>query len=111
MGFDAAFGAIVVTAKAHAYVWLGSLALLVLSVFFAWLALLTKGAENTGPEIDDVLERRGGWSDDEIETQAVEDLRADLSANEGNLVAKTGRVQVALTLLLLALGIELMGQL
>jgi hypothetical protein len=111
MGFDAAFGAIVVTAKAHAYVWLGSLALLVISVFFAWLALLTAGADETGPEIKDVLSRRGGWDDDELETQVVEDLQADLTANAGNLVAKASRVQSALTLLLFALGIELLGQL
>jgi hypothetical protein len=111
MGFDAAFGAIVVTAKAHAYVWLISLALLVISVFFASFALLTAGVDDTGPETRDVLEKRGAWTDATLELHMVEDLQADLATNETNLAAKAGRVQLALGLLLIALMIELLGQL
>jgi hypothetical protein len=111
MGFDAAFGAIVVTAKAHAYFWLGSLALLVGSVLFAWAAVVTAGAEDTGPEGKKVLQRRGAWGDAVLETQIIEDLSTDLKANAINLAAKGAHVRKALTLLLVALGVELVGQL
>jgi hypothetical protein len=111
MGFDAALGAIVVSAKAHAYLWVASLALLVGSVLFAWLAVQTGGVDGTGPDSKDVLEGRGAWTDERLEAQVVEDLRSDLLANRANLAAKGGRVQLALTLLLMALGLELAGRL
>lgn len=111
MAFDAAFAALVVSAKAHAYFWVVSLAMLVLSVLFASVALLAGGAEDSGPNIKDVLGSRGAWDDDVLETQVVEDLRVDIDANEDNLDAKTRWAQRALLLLVLALALELVGQL
>jgi hypothetical protein len=111
MGFDVAFAAIVVNTKAHAYVWLASLVLLVVSIMFACVSLLTAGVEETGPGVKDVLSERGAWADDEVDLQVAKDLGADLTANKGNLEAKADRVQSALALLLLALLIELLGQL
>jgi hypothetical protein len=97
--------------KSHAYLWIVSLTTLVASVFYAWLALQTAGARATGPEIKDVLDRRGVWPDDVLEQQIVEDLRGDLIGNQANLETKSDQVQVALALLLLALGVELAGKL
>lgn len=111
MAFDAALAAIVTSAKSHAYVWIVSLAILVMSVFYAWLVLQTEGAGETGPEISDVLDRRGAWPDDVLEQQIVEDLQADVVSNRINLGIKSTRVRVALSLLLLALSLELVGKL
>lgn len=111
MAFDAAFATLVVSSKAHAYLWALSLAMLVVSVLFAAVALLASGAEDAGPDIKDVLGSRGAWADDVLETQIVEDLRVDITANEGNLAAKTRWAQRALVLLIFALGFELLGQL
>jgi len=111
MAFAAAFGAIVVSAKSHAYLWIAALVLLVGSVVLALVALLTAGVDESGPDVKEVLQRRGAWSDDVLETQVVEDLHVGLLANRRNLDAKVDRVQAALLLLLAALACELVGQL
>jgi hypothetical protein len=111
MGFDVAFAALVVSTKAHAYIWLVSLALLVVSVFVAAIALFTSGAEEDGPEIKAVLDKQFERTDDQLETQVIEDIGADIIANEGNLAAKTRSAQLALGLLMAALLLELLGQL
>jgi hypothetical protein len=95
--------------KAVHHLWIASLALLGISLGLAVRALFLPGADQTGPPVDGILEARNIYNDKELEEGLLIDLATETSANRQALVRKDLLLARALTLLVLAIVIELAG--
>lgn len=111
MAVDAAVTAIVVGAKGAHGLWIVALVLLGLSAGLAVRALLLRGAKEIGPLVTDILNDRDRSNDEELERSMLEDLATETLANVQALARKDPLFIGALTLLVLAILVELAGRL
>lgn len=109
MAVDAAVAAIILDTRAAHHLWIAALALLGLSVSLA-VRTLRLAAERTGPVVANLLERRGTTDDNRFEESLLVDLAEDVLVNEEDLARKAPLFNRALTLLVLALLVELAGR-
>jgi hypothetical protein len=105
----AAIAAIVLSVRSAHHLWIAALALLGLSLGLAMRALLMEGAEQTGPLVTDMLDDRETRDDEELEESLLEDLATHTFNNEQALARKDPLLARALTLLVLAIVLELAG--
>ena len=111
MTVNAALAAIVIgTGGAHD-LWIAALALLGLSLGTAVAALRLAGAKATGPSIARLREERATHDEHELTESLLEDLAEDVHANDHALARKDPLFNGALTLLVLAILIDLAGRL
>ncbi len=111
MAVDAAIATLIVDTGGAHRLWIGALALLSLSLAVAVGALRLPGAEQTGPVIEAIHEARKIQDDNELEESLREDLAEDVHTNDQALVRKARLFNGALTFLVLAIVIELVGRL
>ena len=111
MAVDAAVTAIVIGVRDAYDLRIVALALLGLSSSLAICALLVRGAKEIGPLVTDILDDRDRSDDEELEQSLLEDLATETRANEQALASKDPLFIGALSLLVLAVIIELAGRL
>lgn len=110
MAVDAALAAIVIGAGGAYDLWIVALVLLVVSLGVAVRTLRLPGAEQTGPSVADLREARESKDEHELEELVLEDLARDVEINEQALAHKRPLFDRALTLLMLAILVELAGR-
>lgn len=88
---------------------MAALALLWLSLGVAVRALLLPGAEQIGPLVADMLDARETRDDEDLEETLLDDLATETLANEQALARKDPLLAGAVTLLVLAIVLELAG--
>ncbi len=86
-----------------------ALILLVLSLGLALYALRLPGAERTGPLVAGILDARPTRDDEDLEDILLADLAAETLANEQAIARKDLLLARAVTLLVLAIALELAG--
>jgi hypothetical protein len=111
MAVDAALAAIIIGTRGAYELWILALILLGLSLSVAVRTLRLPAAGKTGPSIAAVRKAREQKDDDELEESLLDDLEADIEINEQALARKGPLFDRALTILVLALAIELAGAL
>jgi len=89
--------------------WIAALVLLALSLGLAVRALLLPGAEQIGPPVGDMLDARRTYDDEELEETLLESLATETAANNQALARKDPLLVAAVTLLVLAIVLELAG--
>jgi hypothetical protein len=105
----AAIVAIVLGVRSAHHLWIAALILLVLSLGLALRALRLPGAEQTGPLIAGMLDARASKDDAYLEDILLEDLAAETLVNEQAIARKDLLLARAVTLLVLAIVLELAG--
>ena len=105
----AAIAAIVLSVRSAHRLWIAVLALLGLSLGLAVRVLLLTGAEQNGPLVADMLDARARNDDAYLEDILLNDLATETLANEQALARKDPLLAWALTLLVLAIVLELAG--
>ncbi len=110
MAVDAAVAAIVIGARGTYDLWIVALVLLGCSLGLAVRTLRLPGAERTGPSVADTLEAREGTDEHSLEDAFLNDLAEDIQTNEHALACKDPLFDRAQTLLVLAILVELAGQ-
>jgi hypothetical protein len=105
----AAIAAIVLGVRSAHHLWIAALVLLFLSLGLAVYALLLPGAEQNGPSVTEMLDARASNDDETVEETLLEDLAAETFANERALARKDPLLARAVTLLVLAIMLELAG--
>jgi hypothetical protein len=105
----AAIAAIVLGVRSAHYLWISALVLLVLALGLALRALRLPGAEENGPSVLEMLDDREGHEDETIEDDLLKDLAEDVQSNEQTLDRKDRLLARAVTLLVLAIVLELSG--
>ena len=108
---DAAVAAIVIGTRSAYDLWIVALVLLGLSLSVAVRMLRLPGAEETGPSVLAMHEASETKGDHQLEEWLLESLAEDVHANESALARKIPLLDRALTLLVLAITIELAGRL
>ncbi len=109
VGVCAAIAAIVVDTRSAHYLWIETLVLLLLALALglAMRVLLLPGAAQIGPPVVGLLEARIG-NDETIEEWLLEDLASESLSNERAIARKDPLLVGAVTLLVLAIALELM---
>jgi hypothetical protein len=105
----AAIAAIVLGVRSTHHLWIAALALLVLALSLALRALRLAGAEENGPSVLEMLDDRAGNDDETIEENLLKDLAEDVQSNEQTIARKDRLLARAVTLLVLAIVLELAG--
>jgi len=105
----AAIAALVLTVKSADHLWIAALALLGASAGLAVRALLVGGAKEIGPLVTEILNDRDTHNDKELEQSLLEDLADETLVNNQGLARKDPLFASALTLLVLAVLLELAG--
>jgi hypothetical protein len=105
----AAIAAILLGVRSAYQLWIAALVLLVVSLGLAVRALHLPGAERTGPLVTDMLDARVSNEDAYLEDILLEDLAAETLANEHAIAHKDSLLAWAVTLLVLAIVLELAG--
>jgi hypothetical protein len=105
----AAIAAIVLGVRSADHLWIAALVLLVLALGMAVRALLLPGARQIGPPVTDILDARARNDDKTIEEGLLKDLAAETAANKQALARKDPLFFAAVTLLVLAIALELAG--
>jgi hypothetical protein len=105
----AAIAAIVLGVRSAHHLWIGALALLVLALGVAIHVLSLPGAEENGPSVLEMLDARASNDDETIEDGLLKDLAKDVHTNEQTLARKDRLLARAVTLLVLAIVLELTG--
>jgi hypothetical protein len=105
----AAIAAIVLGVRSVHHLWIAALALLVLALGLALQALRLPGAEESGPSVLEMLDDRASNDDESIEDDLLKDLAEDVHTNERTLARKDRLLARAVTLLVLAIVLELAG--
>lgn len=105
----AAIAAIVLGVRSAHHLWIGALVLLVLALGLAVRTLLLPGAEQIGPPLVNMLDARANDDDETIEEDLLEDLATETFANDQALARKYPLFFAAVTLLVLAIALELTG--
>ncbi len=90
--------------------WLLALALLCIAFGTVSTALLMQGADDIGPAVTEVIARRGARSDQDPVRDLIHDLAGRVVANRRAPDHKEPRLTAGLVLTLLAILIELVGQ-
>ena len=111
MAVDAALAAIVIAAGGAHHLWIAALALLCLSLGAAVAALRLAGAKATGPSVAQLREERQTRDEHELTESLLEDLAEEVHTNDEALARKDPLFNGALTLLVLAILIDLAGRL
>jgi hypothetical protein len=111
MAVNAAVAAIVIGARGAYDLWILALVLLGLSFSLAVRTLRLPGAARTGPSIDDMRKARDTKEDEHsLKDSLLNDLEEDLQTNERALARKIRLFDQALTFLVLAILMELVGR-
>ena len=105
----AAIAAIVLGFHSAHHLWIAVLVLLVSSLGLALYALHLPGAEQIGPLVTDMLDARASDDDAYLEDILLEDLAAETLANKRAIARKDLLLARAVTLLVLAIVLELAG--
>jgi hypothetical protein len=105
----AAIAAIVLGVRSAHHLWIAAIVLLVLALGLALRALRLPGAEENGPSVLEMLDARAGNDDEIIEDDLLKDLAEDVHTNERTLARKDRLLARAVTLLVLAIVLELAG--
>ena len=111
MAVDAGVAAIIIDTRGAYALWIVALVLLVLSLGVAVLTLRLPGAEDTGPSVADMRQARDTKDDRKLEEWLLNDLTEDIETNEQALARKDPLLARAVTLLVLAIILELAGRL
>jgi hypothetical protein len=111
MGVDAAIAASVIDLRSAMQLWLLALALLCTAFSVLSTALLMQGGDDVGPLVTEVIARRGVRSDQDLACDLLHDLADRILANRRALDRKEPRLTAALVLTLIAVLVELAGQL
>ncbi len=111
MALDTALAVIVIDNRGTYGLWIAALAMLGLSLGIAVRTLRLPAAGKTGPSVAAIRKARKNTDDDELEESLLDDLETDIEINEQALTHKGPLFDRALTLLLLAIAIELVGAL
>lgn len=104
-----AIAAIVLSVKSAHRLWIATIMLLGLSLGLAIRTLLVAGAKQNGPLVMDILEAREVYDDEVLEEELLNDLAAETLANERALAHKELPLARALTFLIVAIALELVG--
>jgi uncharacterized protein HemX len=107
MAVDAGVAAIIIDTRGAYALWIVALVLLVLSLGVAVLTLRLPGAEDTGPSVADMRQARDTKDDRKLEEWLLNDLTEDIETNEQALARKDPLLARAVTLLVLAIILEL----
>lgn len=111
MAVAAAVAAIVIGVRGADGLWILALALLGSSLGLAVRSLRLPGAEETGPTVADMRKARETEQDEHLlEDSLLDDLEADLQINDQALALKIRLFDNALIFLVLAILVELAGQ-
>jgi hypothetical protein len=105
----AAIAALILTVRSTDHLWIAALVLLGLSAGLALRALIHRGAKEIGPLVTDILNDRERSDDEELEQSLLEDLADETLVNNQVLARKDPLFTGALTLLVLAVLLELAG--
>jgi hypothetical protein len=105
----AAIAAIILSVRSAHHLWIAALALLGLSLGLAVRVLLLQGAEEIGPLVAHILDDRATYDDKTLEGGLLKDLATETLANNQALARKDPLLTRALTLLVLAIALELAG--
>ncbi len=107
----AAIATIVLTVRSAHNFWIAALVLLLLALALglAVRVLLLPGAAQIGPPVAGLLDARTTDDDETIEEWLLEDLASESLANERALARKDPLLVGAVTLLVLAIALELTG--
>jgi hypothetical protein len=105
----AAIAAIVLGVRSAHGFWIAALVVLGLALALAVRALLLPGAEKIGSPLAGMLDARAIDDDATIEADLLEDLATETSANNQALARKFPLFFAAVTLLVLAIALELSG--
>jgi len=108
---DAGVAAIIVGAPGAYGLWIVALAMLGLALGVAVRTLRLPGAEDTGPSVAEIHDARDTQSDLRLEDVLFKGLAEDVHSNEQALARKGPLFDRALTFLVLAIVIELVGRL
>ncbi len=110
MGIDAVIATSVVGVRSVTQLWLFALALLCVSFGIVATALLVQGGDDMGPMVPEVVARRGVRLDQDLVRDLVHDLADRILTNRRALDRKEPRFTAALILTLIAVVVELAGQ-
>ena len=105
----AAIAALILTVRSTDHLWIAALVLLGLSASLALRSLMHQGAKEIGPLVTDILIDRECSNDEELEQSLLEDLADETLVNNQALARKDPALTGALTLLVLAVLLELAG--
>jgi hypothetical protein len=108
---DAGVAAIIVGTRGAYDLWIAALAMLGLALALAVRALRLPGAEQTGPSVAEIHNARDTQADLRLEDVLFKGLAEDVHSNEQALARKGPLFDRALTFLVLAIVIELVGRL
>ncbi|HEY8304917.1 MAG TPA: hypothetical protein VIG42_10075 [Solirubrobacteraceae bacterium] len=111
MAVDAGVAAIVIGTRGAYDLWIFSLVLLGLSLGVAVRTLRFPGAEDTGPCVADILKTSECKDERSLEEWLLNDLAEDFEINDQALARKAPLFDRAVTLLVLAIVVELAGRL
>jgi hypothetical protein len=105
----AAIAAIVLGVRSAHHLWIVALVLLGLSLGLALRALRLPGAARNGPLVSGVLDAHANNDDAYLEDILLKDLAAETLANEQAIARKDLLLARAVTLLVLAIVLEMAG--
>jgi len=111
MAIDAALAALVIGTSGAYGLWVAALTLLGLSFALAIRALRLAGAEETGPSVARLRGERKTHDEHELRESLLEDLTTEVRINDHALARKAVLFDRALTVLALAILIDLAGRL
>jgi hypothetical protein len=111
MALDAALAAIVIGAEGAYGLWITALVLLGLSFALAIRALRLRGAKETGPSVARLCKEREIHDEHELRESLLEELTAEIRINDHALARKARLFDRALTMLVFAILIDLVGRL
>lgn len=111
MGLDAVIAAAIGGVGAQNGLSTAAVALLGLSFSIVATVLLTRGADDMGPLVTEVMARRSARSDQELVVDLLDDLAARIAANQLALSRKEPRITAGLVLTLIGVLAVIVGQL
>jgi hypothetical protein len=101
--------AIIIGTRGSYHLWVVALVLLGISLGLVVRALRLPGTEQNGPLVVDMLDARATRDDKDLEDVLLEDLATETLANEQALARKDPLLARAVTLLVLAIVLDLVG--
>jgi hypothetical protein len=104
-----AIAAIILGFKSAHHLWIAALVLLVVALGLAIHVLSLPGAEENGPSVLEMLDARASNDDELIEEGLLKNLADDVHTNEQTLAGKDRLLARAVTVLVLAIMLELAG--
>jgi hypothetical protein len=111
MALDVALATILLSTRGEYDLWIAALTLLGLSFGLAIRALRLKGTKATGPSVARLREERETHDEHQLRESQLKDLAAGVRTNDHALARKAVLFDRALTVLVLAILIDLAGRL